>query len=81
VQYQELLMTNTLETPRQLVQSWANFRLPAKLNAQLQDLMERNNEGQLLPAETEQLEALVELSEELSLLKAQALQALGQRPI
>jgi hypothetical protein len=42
--------------------------------------MDQNNQGQLSPAEREELEALVELSERLSLVRAEALQLLGRRP-
>jgi hypothetical protein len=42
--------------------------------------MDRNNEGELSPPEREELEALVELSERLSLVRAEALQLLGRGP-
>lgn len=42
--------------------------------------MDRNNEGQLQESEKEELEALVELSEKLSLVRAEALQILGKQP-
>lgn len=42
--------------------------------------MDRNNEGALTPEEREDLEALVKLSESLSLLRARALKAFGRRP-
>jgi len=38
------------------------------------------NEGLLGPSEREELEALVELSEQLSLVSGEALQILGERP-
>ncbi len=40
--------------------------------------MDRNNEGRLTKSEKEELEALVELSEESSLVRAEALQILGK---
>ena len=40
--------------------------------------MDRNMEGQLSEAEREELEALVELSETISLLRVQALRVLGR---
>lgn len=73
-------MTAMLETPRELVQSFADLRLPPRTDAKLQTLMDRNNEGVLTPTEREDLETLVELSESLSLLRAGALRALGRRP-
>lgn len=42
--------------------------------------MDRNTEGLLQPAEKEELSALAALSEEISLLRAQALQLLGRHP-
>lgn len=73
-------MTAMLETPRELVESFAEVRLPAKADAKLQLLMDRNTEGLLTPQERNDLEALVELSESLSLLRARALQVLGRKP-
>ena len=73
-------MTAMLDTPRDLVQSFADVRLPSKTDARLQSLMDRNTEGQLTPQEREDLESLVELSETLSLLRARAMQVLGRRP-
>jgi hypothetical protein len=42
--------------------------------------MDRNNEGLLQPAEKDELAALAALSEEISLLRADALHLLGKRP-
>ena len=42
--------------------------------------MDRNNEGHLQNSEKEELEAWVELSEQLSLVRAEALQILGKKP-
>ena len=42
--------------------------------------MDRNNEGLLQETEKEELEALVELSEQLSLVRGEALQILGKQP-
>jgi hypothetical protein len=42
--------------------------------------MDRNNEGELTERERAELESLVELSERLSLVRAQALRLLGQSP-
>ena len=46
----------------------------------LQELMDRNNEGQLGNREREELEAVVELSEKLSLVRSEAFLILGKRP-
>jgi len=42
--------------------------------------MDRNNEGLLQEFEREELEALVELSEQISLVRGEALQILGKKP-
>lgn len=68
----------TIETPVALVTSVADLRFPSKVDAHLQALMDRNTEGQLTDAEREELEALVELSETISLLRVQALRVLGR---
>ncbi len=69
-----------IETPVELVASVADLRFPPKIDAHLQALMDRNTEGQLTESEREELEALVELSETISLLRVQALRVLG-RPL
>jgi hypothetical protein len=69
----------TIEAPIELVTSVADLRFPPKIEAYLQSLMDRNTEGQLSTTEREELEALVELSETISLLRVQALQVLGHR--
>lgn len=68
----------TIATPVELVTSVAEFRFPPKIDARLQGLMERNTEGQLSGAEREELEALVELSETIALLRGEALRILGR---
>lgn len=72
---------STIEAPRELVASVADFRFPPKIDARLQALMDRNTEGQLSEAEREELEALVELSETISLLRVQAMHVLGQTAV
>jgi hypothetical protein len=42
--------------------------------------MDRNTNGELTPEEEEELEALVELSETIALVRAQALRLLGRKP-
>ena len=42
--------------------------------------MDRNNEGLLQECEREELEVLIELSEQLSLVRGEALQILGKQP-
>ena len=42
--------------------------------------MDRSNEGALSPFELAEMESLVELSETMSLVRAEALHLLGRRP-
>jgi hypothetical protein len=42
--------------------------------------MDRNNDGVLSPIEMAEMESLVELSETMSLVRAEALHLLGRRP-
>jgi len=70
----------TVEAPVELVEALAALRFPPKTDARLQDLMDRNTEGQLTEAERDDLEALAELSERLAILRAQALHLLGRKP-
>ena len=73
-------MPTVVQAPREMVEAVAALRLPPKTDDRLQFLMDRNTEGALTPAEHDELEALVELSETLSLVRAQALQLLGLKP-
>jgi hypothetical protein len=73
-------MIEVMEAPVELVEAMASLRFPPKADRHLQRLMDRNTEGRLSPEEKEQLETLVELSESLSLIRAQALQLLNRRP-
>ena len=63
-----------------LVHPRGNLHFPAKADRRLQELMDRNNEGLLNERETEELEGLVELSEQMALVRGEALQMLGKRP-
>ena len=73
-------MSAVIEAPRALVESVAAMRFPAKTDARLHSLMDRNTEGQLSSEEREELESLAELSETMSLVRAQALRLLGRPP-
>jgi hypothetical protein len=54
--------------------------LPTRADRCLRELMDRNNEGKLKPDERADLELLVELSEEISLVRAEAIRLLGRKP-
>ena len=74
-------MSAVVEAPVDLIEAVADLRFPEATDRLLQQLMDRNNEGTLTPEERQKLEALVELSECLSLVRAQALHLLGRKPV
>src|SRR5262249_38671258 len=57
------------EAPVEMVEAVAALRLPPRADRHLQALMDRNTNGVLTPAEREELDALVELSETIALLR------------
>ncbi len=57
------------------------MRFPPKMDRHLQQLMDRNTNGSLEAEEYEELEALVELSEAMALVRAKALHLLGRKPL
>ena len=73
-------MNSTIAAPIDWVEAVGNLHFPAKTDRRLQELMDRNNEGLLQESEREELESLVELSEQLSLVRGAALQILGKQP-
>jgi hypothetical protein len=73
-------MSSTIPAPTEWVATIGELCLPSKSDVRLQQLMDRNNEGQLTALERDELESLVELSERLSLVRAEALQLLGRGP-
>ena len=73
-------MSTNIIAPVEWVETVGQLALPAKADGRLQQLMDRNNEGELTETERAELESLVELSERLSLVRAEALQLLGQKP-
>ena len=72
-------MNSVIAAPVDWIESVGDLRLPPKTDHHLQGLMDRNTEGLLNPAEREELEALAELSERLSLVRAEAWQILGKQ--
>ncbi len=71
-------MVRTIDVPLRWVEDVATLGLPEKVDRLLQQLMDRNNEGLLTDQERTGLAALVELSERLSLVRAEALHLLGR---
>lgn len=70
----------TISVPQDWVESVTALKFPESTDRRLQELMDLNNEGRLNPTEQFELEALVEMSEELSLVRAQALRLLERDP-
>jgi hypothetical protein len=73
-------MAAVVQAPLEMVEAVAALRFPPKADQRLQALMDRNTNGALLPGEREELEALVEWSEMLAPIRAQALHLLGRKP-
>lgn len=73
-------MSGEVPAPRALIESVAGMRFPAKTDERMTWLMDRNTDGQLTQTERGELESLVELSESMSLIRAQALRVLGRSP-
>jgi hypothetical protein len=69
-----------ISAPVDWVESVSELKLPASADRRLQSLMDRNTEGQLTAEQHADLESLVELSERLSLVRAEALHLLGRKP-
>jgi hypothetical protein len=73
-------MSAVVQAPVDLIEAVADLRFPDRTDRMVQQLMDRNNEGALTPDEKNRLEALVELSETISLVRARALKLLGRNP-
>jgi hypothetical protein len=73
-------MGAAVSAPVEWIAFVSDLRLPPRANERSQQLLDRNTEGLLTESERAELETLVELSEQLSLVRAQALQLLGRKP-
>jgi len=73
-------MATTVVAPVTWVETISQLRLPSSTDERLQKLMDRNNEGLLSESEREELAALVDVGEQLSLVRAEALHILGRKP-
>jgi hypothetical protein len=71
---------SAIPAPSDWIESVSELRLPKKADRRLQELMDRNTEGRLSEEERAELETLVEMSERLSLVRAEALHLLGRTP-
>ena len=74
-------MSTVVEAPVALVEAVASLHIPPRMDRRMQDLMDRNTNGALGAEGRAELEALVELSENIALLRARALKLLGRKPI
>ena len=73
-------MDPTVDVPLEWIESLTMLRLPDRADKRLQELMVGNNEGQLTDQEREELAALAELSEQLSLVRSEAFHLLQRKP-
>ena len=71
---------SAMQDPIELAEAAAALRLTPKADQRLQELMNRNTNGLLTNTEREELEALAEMSETISLLRAKAFVFLGRKP-
>ncbi len=74
-------MAETVQVSEEWIKSVTELTFPASTDHRLQVLMDRNNEGLLSTDEKLELKALAEMSEELSLVRAQAFRFLKRDPI
>jgi hypothetical protein len=73
-------MSAVVSAPVDWIENIGHLKLPKTTDRRLQYLMDKNTEGALSDMEREELVSLVDLSEQLSLLRAGALRLLGKRP-
>jgi hypothetical protein len=73
-------MATYVEAPVKWVEWLGDLKFPERTDRRMQELMDRNTEGLLTESERADLESLVELSEQLSLVRGEALHLLGRRP-
>jgi len=73
-------MSAVIEAPVELVEAVASLRIPSRMDRRMQDLMDHNTEGSLSADGRTELEALVEFSENIALLRTRALKLLGRKP-
>ena len=73
-------MPTSVSVPKSWVASVGRLALPKRTQRRMQALMDGNNEGRLTQSERLELATLVEWSEKVSLIRADALEFLGSRP-
>ncbi len=73
-------MLGDVPAPRDMFESVAALRLPARADRRSQTLMDRNTNAARTSTEREERDSLVEMSETLSLVRAPAIRLLGRKP-
>jgi len=81
VRFGGFAVTAVVSTPLPLLEAVAAMGFPPKADRRLARLMDRNTEGLLSPDERDEIDSLVELSEAMSLVRAQALHVLQRSPV
>ena len=72
-------MSAVVSGPGDWIEHVSDLKLPQTTDRRLQLLMDKNTEGALSSSERDELVSLVDLSEQLSLLRAEALRLLGKK--
>jgi hypothetical protein len=72
-------MSQTIRIPAEFLEEVADFQFPPAIQDQIARLMDKNTEDQLSEDERKELQALVELSELVSLMKGRAKLLLRQK--
>lgn len=72
-------MGQTIEIPVEFLEEVAELRFPSSVQDQMAKLMDKNNEGLLSKDEQKKLQALVDLSELVSITKGRARLLLQQK--
>ena len=70
-----------LPTPRDLLEQMADMRFDPATDARLQDLMDRNNFGELSEDERAELAGYAALNQQMSIARARAMVVLGRKPV
>ena len=65
-------MSQTIEIPADFLEELAEYQFPPSIQDQITRLMDKNTEDQLSEDERKELQALVELSESVSIMKGRA---------
>ena len=73
-------MSDVISAPEDWIESISELQFPESTDARLQTLMDRNNDGELTAEELKELTALVDLSEQISLVRAEAFHLLQRNP-